>query len=153
MNYSFFKPYVFSGLDVLCHSFYLGTLGKDFGTSLNSILKNGELVDPYACKNTEIQNFTLTDKHLSLHEYQALRLINRPINRLTLTVPCGVKSGVDEMVRFFRYAGGGSIANDVKITVNDRKNMVSEAKRDELVREIRKVLDGNVDALTKINEV
>lgn len=144
---------MFSGLDVLSHSFYLGTIGKEFGTSLNSVLRNGELVDPYACKNTEIQNFTLTNKHLSLHEYQALRLSNRPINKLTLTVPCGVRSGVDEMVRFFRYAGGGAISNDVKITVNDRKGVVSPSKYDELARVINDALDGNIDALTNVNDI
>lgn len=117
-DYAFFKPYVNLGLDLFNHVYYFGTIGKEYGSYLNEMLMNDELHDPYACKNGENENTFFITKRLELHEYQSMRLYGKNINNIILTLPCGIRNGIDEIVRFFKYSGGGAFSNFVKVNID-----------------------------------
>lgn len=117
-RYDFFTPYASVSSDAFNHTYYLGTMPKDYGFTMNDVLKNAPDHDPYTCKDSKMENVMFMTKSLSLHEYQALRLYNRNINTIILTLPTVERTSVDEMVRFFKYSGGGAIANNVKIIVD-----------------------------------
>jgi hypothetical protein len=65
---SWFKPFVHSDGTIFNTTYYIGALGKKYGTMLNKILKNG-VEDPYICVNTKIENVQLFTKELAYHEY------------------------------------------------------------------------------------
>jgi hypothetical protein len=95
----------------------LGILGKKYGTTLNNILKNS-VYDPYVCKNLMINNLCIHKRVLEYYEYLAMRLRNQKVNRLILTLPCGTRNSMDEMVRFFKYNSSPAISNKVKINIS-----------------------------------
>ena len=46
-----------------------------------------------------------------------MRLKNEKINDLILTLPCGIRNSIDEMVRFFKYNSSPYVTNKVKINI------------------------------------
>lgn len=52
-THSWFLPHVSSNGTVFNSTYYIGCLGKKYGTTLNDILKNGTF-DPYVCKNSKL---------------------------------------------------------------------------------------------------
>jgi hypothetical protein len=67
-THSWFKPFVSSNRNTFNTTYYVGNLGKKYGTTLNSVLKNG-VYDPYVCKNGKIENMKIYNKKLSYYEY------------------------------------------------------------------------------------
>jgi hypothetical protein len=63
-----FRPFVSSNGTTFNSTYYLGCLGKKYGTTLNKILKNS-VYDPYVCKDSKIENLTIYTKKLDYHEY------------------------------------------------------------------------------------
>jgi hypothetical protein len=93
-THSWFKPYVSSNGTTFDSTYYFGCIGKKYGTVLNKILKNAPF-DPYVCKNSKVDNLTIHNRRLDYYEYQAMRMKNKGINRLLLTLPCGNRNGID----------------------------------------------------------
>jgi hypothetical protein len=83
---------------------------------LNKILKNGQY-DPYVCKDGKIDRVMIHNRRLEYWEYQAMRMSGKKINRLMLTLPCGNRNGIDEMIRYFKYNSSPAISNKVKINI------------------------------------
>jgi len=54
-THPWFKPYVSSNGTTFNTTYYIGTLGKKYGTTLNKILHNSPY-DPYTCKNSKFEN-------------------------------------------------------------------------------------------------
>ena len=65
-NTSWFEPHVFSNGTVFNNTYYIGCLGKRYGTTINKILKNA-IYDPYVCKNGKMKNIAIYNKSLSFH--------------------------------------------------------------------------------------
>lgn len=152
-NTQFFKKGVNTLNTSLSHSFYVGTVGKSYNTTLNDILENGSLGDdPYACKNTSVSNLKVFTKHLSLHEYQAMRLEDKNINPLVLTLPTNFRQGTDEMVRFFRYNSNPAVSNAVRINVSGT-TLASTSELEALKNEIVDELADKTDALVEIRNI
>ena len=131
---------------------YFGAVGKDHGTRLHEILSDS-VYDPYALQNTKTENTTLYIKALKFHEYQAMRLNYSKINPLIITLPCGIRNGIEEIVRYFRYRTPGFVTNKVKINISGLEEIKYESEMNALKKEIYKALEENGDCLTKINEI
>lgn len=150
-THQWFKPYVSSDGTTFNSTYYLGCLGKKYGTTLNKILKNG-VFDPYTCKNSKIENLTIHTKKLDYHDYQAMRLNGKKINPLILTLPCGNRNSIDEMIRFFKYNSSPAISNKVKINITGT-GLQTEGEFDLLRKEIMAVLENNKDCLVEVKEI
>ena len=150
-THSWFKPFVSSDGTTFNSTYYLGCLGKKYGTTLNKILKNG-FYDPYACRDSKVENLTIYTKKIDYHEYQAIRLKNRKINQLILTLPCGNRNNIDEMVRYFKYNSSPAISNKVKINIAGT-GLQTEGEFELLRKEIMAVLENNKDCLVDVKEI
>lgn len=150
-THEWFKPYVSSDGTTFNSTYYLGCLGKKYGTTLNKILKNA-IFDPYVCKNSKIENLIIHTKKLDYFEYQAMRLYNKNINPLILTLPCGNRNSIDEMVRFFKYNSSPAISNKVKINITGT-GLQTEGEFDLLRKEIYAALENNTDCLIDVKEI
>lgn len=148
---SFFKPFVNLGTDLFNHVYYFGTIGKEYGSYLNEVLSNDVLHDPYACRDGECENTFFIAKSLQLYEYQSMRLYGKNINPLVLTLPCGIRNGVDEMLRFFKYSGGGAFSNYVRVNI-DGHGLTNPADIENIRNIILSELDKRGDALLQVND-
>lgn len=54
-SHSWFLPHVSSNGTVFNSTYFIGCLGKKYGTTLNGILKNS-IYDPYVCKNSKLKH-------------------------------------------------------------------------------------------------
>lgn len=146
-----FQPYMNSDGSLFNNTYYVGVLGKKYGTILNNILKNSP-TDPYLCKNTKIKNISIYNKKLSYHEYQAMRLKNEKINDLILTLPCGIRNSIDEMVRFFKYNSSPYVTNKVKINIAG-VGLKTQGEIELLKKEILGALENKTDCLINIENI
>lgn len=117
-THSYFKPNDNNNGFIFDETYYFGTIGKRYGALLNEILNENHQVDPYVFANTKVENTVLYNRRLSYYEYQASRLKLSKINPLTLTLPCGVRNGIEEIIRYFKFNKPGSISNKVKINIS-----------------------------------
>lgn len=145
-----FAPYVESNGTMFTDSYFIGCLGKKYGSTLNRILKRR--VDPYMCKNTSINRMSIYTKTLTYAEYEAMRLKGRPLQELTLTIPCGMRSNIEEITRYFKYAYPGAISNKVKLNISGT-GMETEGELQLLKREIEAVVAENKDCIVDIKEI
>ena len=150
-NSEHFLPYVNSNGTIFDTTYYIGQLGKKYGTTMNNILSNS-LADPYMCKNSKIENARIYNKTLEFHEYQAMRLDGKPINTISLTLPCGQRSNIDEIVRYFKYVAPTSISNKVKINISGT-GLTTKGEFDLLRQEILTVLENEKDCLVDVKEI
>lgn len=147
-----FARYTHTNDSIFNSSYYIGVVGKEYGTTLHDILSDASY-DPYALLNTKIENTTLYNKKLAYHEYQATRLHFTKINPLTITIPCGIRNGIEEIVRYFRYRNPGFITNKVKLNISGLPDIEYESELNALKKEILSALENNTDCLTKVTEI
>lgn len=150
-NSKHFLPYVNSNGTIFDTTYYFGQLGKKYGTTMNNILSD-VLTDPYMCKNSKTENTKIYTKSLSYHEYQAMRLDGKPINTISLTLPCGQRSNIDEIVRYFKYVPPSAISNKVKINISGT-GLTTKGEFELLKKEILTVLENNKDCLVDVKEI
>lgn len=150
-SHSWFLPHVSSNGTVFNSTYFIGCLGKKYGTTLNDILKNG-LYDPYVCKNSKISRMSIYNRALDYYEYQAMRLREKEINPIILTLPCGNRNNIDEIVRYFKYNSAGAISNKVKINITGT-GLQTEGEFELVRKEIMEVLENNKDCLVDIKEI
>lgn len=150
-SHSWFKPYVYSNGTTFNNSYYLGCIGKKYGTTVNKILNNS-FFDPYICKNSKVENLSIYNKSLTYNEYQAMRLRNKNINKIILTLPCGMRNSVDEIVRYFKYNAAGAMSNKVKINISGT-GLETQGEFDLLKKEILATLEESKDCLVDIKEI
>lgn len=67
-THSWFLPHVSSNGTVFNSTYFIGCLGKKYGTTLNGILKNG-VFDPYVCKNSKLSRMSIYNRKLDYYEY------------------------------------------------------------------------------------
>lgn len=81
-----------------------------------------------------------------------MRLRDKKINPIILTLPCGNRNGIDEIVRYFKYNSAGAISNKVKINVSGT-GLQTEGEFEMMRKEIMSVLEKNVDCLVEVKEI
>lgn len=145
-----FIPYVESNGTMFTDTYFIGCLGKKYGSTLNKILKRK--IDPYMCKNTAINRCSVYRKVLSFAEYEAMRLKDNPINELTLTLPCGTRSNIEEITRYFKYAYPGAISNRVKLNISGT-GLESEGELSSLRKEIEAAVAESKDCIVDIKDI
>lgn len=132
-------------------AYYIGCIGKQYGSTLNDVLSSN-VYDAYICKNCRMENMTIYTKTLSYHEYQAMRLNGKPLYPLSLTLPCGSRNNIEEIVRYFKYTYPGSISNKVKINISGT-GITNPGEIEILRNEILSALAEEVDCLVDINDI
>ena len=150
-THSWFLPHVSCDGSVFNNNYTLGALGKKYGTTLNNILNNS-IFDPYVCKNSKIANLQLYNRKLEFYEYQAMRMRGKKVNPIILTLPCGNRNGIDEIVRYFKYNSAGAISNKVKINVSG-SGLQTEGEFEMMRKEIMSTLEKNIDCLVEVKEI
>lgn len=150
-NSDIFKKHTHDKSNIFNLSYYLGCIGKKYGDTLNNILTTDK-ADVYAISNTKIRNCTLYNKKLKLHEYQATRLKASGINPLVITLPCGVRNGVEEIVRYFKYNKPASISNKIKINI-DGSGLKTNAEINHLKEVIKNALLSAGECITEIKDI
>lgn len=146
-----FVPYVNSNGTIFDTTYYVGCVGKKYGTTMGKILSDSNF-DPYACKNIKMENLTLYTKTLDYYEYQAMRLYGKKVNPISLTLPCGQRNNIEEIVRYFKYVAPQSIANSVKINVSGT-GLTTAGEFDLLEKEIRQALENELDCLVDVKQI
>jgi hypothetical protein len=149
----YFIKHQYTNISLLDGIYYIGTLPKQHGTTMNEILLGDSRFDPYSWKNSKIRNTTIYNKTLSLYEHQANSLHFDKINPLVLTIPCGIRNSIEEIVRYFKFNKPGSYTNKVKINIGGLSNDIKmQSQVDALKSEIITALTNN-DCLIKIKEI
>lgn len=148
-----FKKYARTLNSIFDGTYYFGIMGKKHGTTLGEIINQGLKYDPYSIKNTKTENTVIYNRPLSYYEYQAMRLKFSKINPLVLTLPCGVRNGIEEIIRYFKFAKPASISNSVKINISGIDNKIFLERDLEQLKTY--ILDSlsNTDYLTTIKEI
>lgn len=146
-----FLPYVNSNGTIFDTTYYIGCTGKKYGTTMSKILYDTGF-DPYACKNTKFENFRIYTKKLEFYEYQAVRMVNKEINTIALTVPCGHRDNIEEIIRYFKYAAPGAIANNVKINISGT-GLTTRGEFELLEKEIRLALQDELDCIVDVQQI
>lgn len=148
---TWFVPYRKADCGVFDTTYYIAILGKKYGTLLNKVLKNG-VEDPYVCVNAKLENIQIYTKELKYHEYQAMRMRGKKINKLVLTLPCGNRNCIDEIVRYFKYVATQSVSNSIKINIAGT-GLETEGQFKLLKKEIMTALENNIDCLIKVRDI
>jgi hypothetical protein len=81
-----------------------------------------------------------------------MRLREKQINSIILTLPCGNRNGIDEIVRYFKYNSAGAISNKVKINITGT-GLQTEGEFELVKKEIMAVLENNKDCLVEVKEI
>lgn len=148
-----FKKYTRTLNSIFDGVYYYGIMGKKHGTTLGEIINPQLKYDAYAIRNTKTENTVIYNRPLSYYEYQAMRLNFSKINPLVLTLPCGVRNGIEEIIRYFKFAKPASISNSVKINISGIDDKIFlERDLEELKTYIFDSLS-NTDYLTTIKEI
>lgn len=150
-THDWFRPYQNSDGNIFTTNYYVGAIGKKYGTTLNSLLKNSPY-DPYTCKNLMMQNLILHNKSLDYYEYLAMRLRKTKINKMILTLPCGNRSNIDQMIRYFKYNPTPAMSNNVKINISGT-GLSTTGEFDLLRKQIMEALHNNTDCLMNVKEI
>lgn len=133
-------------------TYYFGCVGKDHGIRLHEILSDSPY-DSYTLQNAKMENTTLYTKVLTYGEYQANRLYFEKINSINITIPCGIRNGIDEIVRYFKYRSPGFVSNNLKINISGLDEITLESEATALKNDIIAAIKENADCLTTIKEI
>ena len=150
-THSWFLPHVSSNGTVFNSSYFIGRLGKKYGTTLNNIIKNA-IYDPYICKDAKIAHTQIYNKKLEFFEYQAMRMREKRVNPIVLTLPCGSRNNIDEIVRYFKYNAASAISNKIKINVTGT-GLQTKGEFELVKKEIMNVLADNKDCLVEVEDI
>lgn len=132
-------------------SYYIGCIGKQYGTTLNDVLSSN-VYDTYICRNCRMENMSIYTRTLAYHEYQAMRLNGKPIYPLSITLPCGTRNNMEEIVRYFKYTYPGAVSNKVKINISGT-GLTNEGELNILRNQILNAIASETDCLVDIKEI
>lgn len=151
-THPFFKAHKHTNTSIFNQTHHVGIVGKKHGATLNEILNGTINRDPYIFRNTKLKNTTLFNRNLEYYEYLAMRLNFEKINKLVLTLPCGIRNGIDEIIRYFKFAKPGAISNKVKINISGA-NGISLNSEKEFIR--NSIIDAvkEADCLQNIDSI
>ena len=93
-----FDPAKYSINDIFSDDITIGGTGFYNGQTLGSFLKQPT---NYTAFNTTIKQIYLLNKPLFPSEITALTMIDKDVNDLSISIPSGQRSNIEEIVRFF----------------------------------------------------
>ena len=109
--------------------FYVGSVGISNGQDLATIL--GQPGYYFINNNRAVKNLLIYDRALKGSEISALNLINKPIDKLVLSIPYGQRNNIEEIERYFKYSpttSSKSINIYVKDTGITNESLISNIK-------------------------
>ena len=133
-------------------SYFVGVVAKNHGLPLSELLYNG-IRDPYCTKNTRIKNMTIYNKILTKAERYASLLHFGKVNPLILTIPCGIRTATEEIIRYFKYNKPGNISNKLKINIAGLSGINSKRDDKRLKTYIMDKIKDSGDCLMEINDI
>ena len=81
-----------------------------------------------------------------------MRLREKQINPIVLTLPCGNRNNIDEIIRYFKFNSAGAISNKVKINTTGT-GLQTEGEFNLVKKEIMDILEKNKDCLVEVKEI
>ena len=73
--------------------------------------------DMFNTKNVKIRNINLYSKMLSSSESQAIALSKSELQPVIITLPCGQKNNLEEIIRYFKFSPPPNISNTISIDI------------------------------------
>jgi len=133
-----FDPAKYTVADIFADDITIGGTGFYNGRSLTDYLKQTNYYNTY---NTSLRQLFILNKPLTPGEVVALSLINRDVNDLTLSVPCGQRSNIEEITRLFKFGVPESYSNHIKVQIKNSgitdpefKEAIEQRVRDSLAK-------------------
>ena len=143
------SPGKYSIQQIFKELFYIGSVGISNGQDLATTL--GQPGYYYINNNRAVKNLLIYDRALKGSEISALNLVNKPIDKLVLSIPYGQRNNIEEIERYFRYSpitSSKSINIYVKDTGITNESLISNIKTS-ILEQAREALPVGV----KINDI
>lgn len=93
----------------------IGTLKYKRDSLLSDFLYLDE--NCFNTRNIKIRNIKFYNKRLNDAEWQAIQLSKNELSPVTITLPCGQKNNLEEIIRYFKFTPPTNIANTISINV------------------------------------
>ena len=93
----------------------IGALKYKRNTLLSDFL--GEDKNTFNSKNVTIRNINLYNKILSSSESQAVALAKSELQPVVITLPCGQKNNLEEIIRYFKFSPPPNVSNTISIDI------------------------------------
>ena len=132
--------------------YLIGSIAKSHGLTLSELLYNDKK-DPYSFKNTKLRNLTIYNRKLNYHEQQASLLYFKKINPIILTLPCGIRNGIEEITRYFKFNSPGSISNKIKINIAGLDDIDLKRDTNILKSQIVDIIQKEADCLIEVENI
>lgn len=132
--------------------YLIGSIAKSHGLTLSELLYNGKK-DPYSFKNTKLRNLTIYNRKLNYHEQQASLLYFKKINPIILTLPCGIRNGIEEITRYFKFNSPGSVSNKIKINIAGLDDIDLKRDTNILKSQIVDIIQKEADCLIEVENI
>lgn len=102
--------------DLFSDDITIGAEGFYNGQALSDYLKRSNL---YKSRNTTIDNLAILNKALLPREVEVIGLIGQTVDPLTLSIPCGQRNNIEEILRTFKFGVPDSYSNHIKVEVKN----------------------------------
>lgn len=132
--------------------YMIGAIAKSHGLTLSELLYGGKK-DPYAFKNSKLRNLTIYNRKLNYHEQQASLLYFKKINPIILTIPCGIRNGIEEITRYFKFNSPGNVSNKIKINIAGLDDIDLKRDTNILKSQISDIIQKEADCLIEVENI
>jgi hypothetical protein len=136
-----FDPAKYTITRIFSDRLIVGATGFYNGLTLSEFIAQPSY---YYVTGTTIRNMYVYNKPLKAGDLNAINLLNSDIQPITLSIPCGQRSNIEEIVRYFKFSVPGSKSNHVNIEVKN-SGITDEALQTAISVDIRK----NISKYTK----
>ena len=98
----------------------------------------------YHIYGTTLKNVYIYDKALTFDKINALNILGNAIDPIIISIPCGQRNNIEEIIRYFKFGVPNSISNKIDIVVKN-SGITDEAQQNAIKGEII----NNITALLK----
>lgn len=121
-----FDPAKYAITDIFNDDITIGGTGFYNGQSLADFLTQPTHYDTY---DTTIKNVFILNKPLAAGESAAIALIDTSIDPLTISIPSGQRSNIEEIVRLFKFGVPESYSNHINVQIKNSGIMDTEFQK------------------------
>lgn len=111
-----FDPAKYTVTDLFGEDLTLGGAGFYNSNTLSDYLKQPY---HYNAANTSVKNTIILNKPLRERELSVVSLIGDDIDTISLSIPCGQRNNIEEIVRIFKFGVPESYSNHIKIEIKN----------------------------------
>jgi hypothetical protein len=111
-----FDPAKYAINDIFNDNITIGGTGFYNGMSLADYLKQKNM---YVASDARLRNIAILNKPLQEREISTLSLIGRKIDPIYLSIPCGQRNNIEEIVRYFKFGVPDSYSNHIKVEIKN----------------------------------